>query len=263
MELKWKDYKQKDSILNFTIKSNHINGITGTHLDELIDIIKINLNYKGTILVDNKELKKDQIIEIKKKINYVEENIKDNLQGKSIWELMWKEIEKRRVYPKNVDKKIKDSLRIVGLEKDYLERSYYSLSTSEKKLIQIAMALLTNPEVIILDSPFRSLDLKNKKKIMMLLQKMKEQYQKTIIIVSDSAETIYQYTDYVVIYTNNRILTEGNTIDVYKNVEFLKKHRIEVPDIVEFTYIAKKEKRVKIDYYKDIRDLIKDIYKHV
>ena len=29
------------------------------------------------------------------------------------------------------------------------------------------------------------------------------------------------------------------------------------------TYLARKDKEVKIDYHKDIRDIIKDIYKHV
>ena len=263
MELKFEEIKQKDSVLNFTIKNEQINGITGTHLEEIVDIIKIKLDYKGIILVNKKELKKDEIVALKKKINLVEEQIKENLQGKTIWELMMKEIENRKVYPKDVDKKITDSLKIVGLDKSYLVRSYYSLSTSEKKLIQIAMSLLTNPEVIILESPFRSLDLKNGKKIMMLLQKMKDQYHKTIVIVSQDKEEIYQYTDYVIIYTNNKILLEGKTIDVYKNVETLKKHKIAIPEIVEFTYLVKKEKKVKIDYYKDIRDLIKDIYKHV
>ena len=263
MEIKFEECKQKDSSISFTIKNEQINGITGTHLEDIIDIIKIQLDYKGKIIVDKKELKKDGIISLKKKINLVEEQIRDNLQGKSIWELMIKEIEKRNLYPKNVDKKITDSLKIVGLNKSYLERSYYSLSTSEKKLVQIAMSLLTNPEVIILESPFRSLDLKNQKKIMILLQKMKEQYHKTIVMVCEDAEMIYQYTDYVVLYTNNKILLEGKTMDVYKNVELLKKHKMMIPEIVEFTYIAKKEKKAKIDYYKDIRDLIKDIYKHV
>ena len=43
----------------------------------------------------------------------------------------------------------------------------------------------------------------------------------------------------------------------------MKKNRVNIPEIVEFTYQAKKEKKAKIDYHRDIRDLIKDIYKHV
>ena len=43
----------------------------------------------------------------------------------------------------------------------------------------------------------------------------------------------------------------------------MKRNKIDIPEIIEFTYLAKKQKNVKIDYHKDIRDIIKDIYKHV
>ena len=51
--------------------------------------------------------------------------------------------------------------------------------------------------------------------------------------------------------------------EVYENVKFMREHNFEIPDIVMFTSIAKQEKNVKIDFHRDIRDLIKDIYKHV
>ena len=47
------------------------------------------------------------------------------------------------------------------------------------------------------------------------------------------------------------------------NLKFLKRNKFDIPDIVMFTYKAKKDKKVKIDYHQDIRDIIKDIYKHV
>ena len=50
---------------------------------------------------------------------------------------------------------------------------------------------------------------------------------------------------------------------IYQRVDFLKRNKFDVPEIIEFTYLAKKKKAVKIDYHKDIRDIIKDIYKHV
>ena len=62
---------------------------------------------------------------------------------------------------------------------------------------------------------------------------------------------------------NDKILKEGNTFDILTNVNYLKKNKIDIPDIVEITYLALKNKKVKIDYHKDIRDIIKDIYKHV
>ena len=61
---------------------------------------------------------------------------------------------------------------------------------------------------------------------------------------------------------NNHTVLEGDTNESYTRVDFLKRQGFSIPDIVEMTYKAKKTKGVKIIYHKDIRDLIKDIYKH-
>ena len=62
---------------------------------------------------------------------------------------------------------------------------------------------------------------------------------------------------------NDEIFLTGKTNDVYLRVDYLKRNKFEIPDIVEFTYIARKKKEVRIDYHKDVRDIIKDIYKHI
>ena len=54
-----------------------------------------------------------------------------------------------------------------------------------------------------------------------------------------------------------------SVVDILTNIDFLNKNKIDIPDIVEITYLAYKKKKIKIDYHKDIRDIIKDIYKHV
>ena len=39
-------------------------------------------------------------------------------------------------------------------------------------------------------------------------------------------------------------------------------HDIELPYLISFTKLAR-DKKVKLSYHRDIRDLIKDVYKHV
>jgi energy-coupling factor transporter ATP-binding protein EcfA2 len=173
------------------------------------------------------------------------------------------EIRRKKLIIKDLEKKIADSLRIVGLSTDLLIRNVYTLSSSEQKLLQIGISLISNPDILILDEPFISLDMKNEKKVIMLLQKIKEQYNKTIIIISNNSDILYKYTNNIIIIKNNKILIEGLTNEVFQRVDFLKRNKIQIPEIVEITYLAKKNKNIKIDYHKDIRDIIKDIYKHV
>ena len=205
------------------------------------------------LLVDNLE---------NKRISIIREDFESISFKSTIYEYMNYEIENKRIVLKNDLKKINDSLKIVGLNKLSLDRNINTLSESEKKLLQLAIALLSNPEVLIFEEPFNKLDLKNEKKLVLLLRKIKEKYDKTIIFISSNSNLLYKYTDYLIVY-DDKLLREGKTSTILEDVEFLKRNSLSVPEIVEFTYLAKKKYNVKIDYHSDIRDIIKDIYKHV
>ena len=261
MEIVFKNYKHKDNNLNFTIEEKEINGIVTDDIEEIVDIIKLKLKYIGNIIIDKETIKTP--IKYKNKINIVPDEIDNNIHFQTVYELLENEVLKRKIRPKNLEKKVEDSLKIVGLKAEILDRNIYTLSSYEKKFVQVAKALLSNPELIILIEPLKKLDKKNKKKLMMLLEKIKDNYNKSIVIIDNNINNIYNYTKHLIVFLNNRILKEGNTFDILTNVNYLKKNKIDIPDIVEITYLALKNKKVKIDYHKDIRDIIKDIYKHV
>ena len=91
---------------------------------------------------------------------------------------------------------------------------------------------------------------------------LKNRYHKTIIIASNNSNLLYELTDDLIIIKKARVVAADETVKIYQDVDFLKYNDIEIPDLVKFTYLAKK-KKVKLSYHRDIRDLIKDVYKHV
>ena len=261
MEIIFKNYKYKDNNLNFTIKENEINGIITDNVEEIVDILKIKLKYTGKIIVDGETI--DNPIKYKNKINIVSKEIENDIHFQNVYDLLENEVLKRKISPKKLEKKEEESLKIVGLKEEILDRNIYTLSNYEKKFIQVAKALLCNPELLILIEPFKVLDRDNTKKLIRLLEKINEHYHRTIIIIDSNINNIYKYTKHLIIFLNDKILKEGNTFDILTNVNYLKKNKIDIPSIIEITYLAYKNKKIKIDYHKDIRDIIKDIYKHV
>ena len=237
------EYKTK--IGNIKFNSKDINGIIGNKLSDIEEIIKVDYESIDKIILDKKTLSKEDYNTLKRKISIVKKNDYLNIQIGTINELMEYILKQKKIYPKNKQKKINDSLRIVGLDKSILERNIKNISRSETKLLQIAISLLSNPDILVIEEPFNYLDLKSIKNIMIVLRKVKEQYNKVIIFVS------------------KEIILIGDTKKVFQDVKKLKENKIGIPKIVDFTYNAKKEKKVKIDYHSDIRDIIKDIYKHV
>lgn len=221
--------------------------------------IKVPTKTITGIIIDNNEFS----ITSDKKICIVKSHIHNQYYNKKNRDLMQLEIKNKGLVLKDEEKKIIDSLKIVGLKSGTLNKNFSELSSSEKKLFMLALALLDNAEVLIIKDPFLGLDLKNEKKLSILFRKMKDEYNKTIIFITNDSEAIYKYAGHMIIIKEENILMEGIPSDIYQKISFLNRNKINIPDIVKVTYLAKKNKGIKIDYHKDVRDIIKDIYKHV
>ena len=166
-------------------------------------------------------------------------------------------------YIKNIDKKIYDSLQLVGLSKDILNRSFYNLSLSEQKRLSLALVLSYNPKIVVLDEPFRGLDGKTKEYFEKLLLMLKFRYKKTIIVCSSDVDDIYRLCDNVILINEGTVLKSGDKYLIFTDYDLLKKCNLCVPKLVEFSNMVKNNKGVDIGYRDDINDLIKDIYRFV
>ena len=218
----------------------------------------------GVIGKNLEELKKELYKSLPhNKIYYISKEFQFHSSYQNLYSRMEYEIKRRNLIVKNPEKKIIDSLKIVGLNPKLLNQDIHTLSTSERKLIQVALCLITNPSIIVIEEPFQEFDKEKIKKLVILLQKVKEQYNKTIMFTSDNSNELYQYTEEIILFYNKKDILIENTKAFFQNIALLKKHRINIPDIIEITYLAKQKKNIKLEYHKDIRDIIKDIYKHV
>lgn len=263
MELNLNDIQFNEFHLNVKLDNSSLIGITGKDLNEIVSFFDNPQNYKGKIFIDDELLRTKNRFFYHEKVTVVKETPHFPHYIENIIDYLLYEIRNKNIETKNDLKKINSSLKIVGLDLSYKNRNIISLSSCEKKLLQIAAQLLTNPDVIILDEPFTYFDLIHQKKLFMLLQRMQEQYKKIIVIITDNSNYIYKYTKRAIIIKNKTILLDGLTKEVYQRIAYLRNKKIQIPEIVEFTNRAQKEKNIKIEYHKDIRDLIKDIYKHV
>lgn len=262
MEVILRDIVYNKCYFDTTINSNEITGITGNNKECLLEVLSLTKNIKGNIFIDQEEITDKNINNYSKKISIVRNNLSDKLFLDTVEENMLYEINLRRLKLNNTKKKMQDSLRIVGLNKNYLSREVKTLSKSELILINIAISLISNPDVILLDDPFVYLDKKNDKKLYRILIRLKDQFNKIIVISSNNSNTLYKYTDKIIFIKDNEVLIEGNTDNLYTDVKYLEENKLEIPDIVLFTYKARK-KGINLSYHKDVRDIIKDIYKHV
>lgn len=258
-------YKNKKILdhINLKIKDNHIIGITGKYKTLLCEMISAQIfNYTGIIRIGKLIINKENLKKIRREVAFIQQDSQKQFLTEKVKEEILFLVSCIDYQPKNLDKRIEQSFMMVGLDSSFLDRKIKSLSSGEKKQLQIAISLIHNPNIIILDEPFIELDYLNRRRLSKLLKVLRERYHKTIIISSNDSNLLYEMTEDMVILKKGRILVSGKTIEVYQDINLLAENDIEMPNLVQFTVLSK-QKNVKLAFHKDIRDLIKDVYKHV
>jgi ABC-type oligopeptide transport system ATPase subunit len=115
---------------------------------------------------------------------------------------------------------IDSTLEEVGLSSDKKKRYPHELSTGEKQRVCIARALLTEPEFIVLDEITSSLDVINKRKIIELLNMIKQNRNISCLFITHHVGLAIDFCDRIIFLENGKILFEGdktNSLDKIKS----------------------------------------------
>lgn len=154
-----------------------------------------------------------------------------------------------------------DCLDKLSLEQDFLKKKISSLSDSEKHLLRYIIGFISDAKVIIINEPLLDFDYSWKKKIKCFLQEQKNNG-KTIIVGSNNSNTILDLSDDVLFVDKNDYYYD-KVMNIFQNKDILNKYQILEPEIIKFVTLIREKKNIHLEYTKDIRDLIKDVYKNV
>lgn len=109
---------------------------------------------------------------------------------------------------KEIDRRIKDSVRKVNLDLSMLKKKVSKLSGGEKQRVAIARAIAKEPILIIADEPTGAIDEDNKEAIMDLLINLNKEG-KTLVLVSHDMEVASKAKKvYRIVDKNIRMLRE-------------------------------------------------------
>lgn len=104
----------------------------------------------------------------------------------------------------------KEMFKKVGVPVDFLNRYAFELSGGMRQRVAIAMALITNPELIVMDEPTSALDLLTQANIMNLLKRIKKETDASFILITHDIATSSELADRVVVMYAGQIVEDGD-----------------------------------------------------
>ncbi|BBP65568.1 MULTISPECIES: molybdenum ABC transporter ATP-binding protein [Pseudomonas] len=90
-----------------------------------------------------------------------------------------------------------------------LDRQPHNLSGGERQRVGIARALLTSPQLLLMDEPLASLDTRRKNEILPYLQRLHDELDIPVLYVSHSQDEVARLADHIVLLEAGRALASG------------------------------------------------------
>ena len=197
--------------INFTINKGETIGVVGktgsgktTFIKQLLRLYPIEEN---TLLLDGKGIEQYYDYSVREKIGYAPQEYQ--LFSKSIKENVL-------FYRYDLEDRLDEVLEQADIKKDIIRfkdgidtlvgENGLSLSGGQKQRLGIARALLSNPEILILDDSLSAVDSNTEKTIIENIKKTREG--KTNIIVAHRISAV-RHADKIVVLDNGKILNSG------------------------------------------------------
>lgn len=147
--------------------------------------------------------------------------------------------ENQGVPPLEIRERVDEALRIVEMT-EYKDHAPHLLSGGQKQRIAIAGILAMRPECIILDEPTAMLDPIGRREIINTIKKLNKEENKTIIHITHYMDEAVE-ADRILVMEEGEIVMEGTPREIFSQVELVKKHGLDVPQVTELAYELNKE----------------------
>ena len=157
-------------------------------------IIRAERPDQGEILVNQRNmtrLKNSQIPFLRRQVGFVFQDFK-LLNNKTVYDNIALVLQALDHKKKEIPKKIRQVLRVVGLEEWVLKQPPLKLSGGEQQRVAIARALVNTPRIILADEPTGNLDPELTVEIMDLLEKVNN-LGTTVVVATHNTNLVTKY----------------------------------------------------------------------
>ena len=134
-----------------------------------------------------------------------------NSKGESVWGALFQTKGVKQEEEENRDKALR-LLQLVGLS-EYRDQYAMNLGFGQQKLVEIARALATDPELLLLDEPMAGLSTDMTGVMMDLIRNLQKRG-KTILFIEHNMQVVMDISDWVFVLSYGEEIARGTPADV-------------------------------------------------
>lgn len=153
------------------------------------------------------------------RIGYVPQSLSiDKNTPISVYDLLAGYVSRRPVFlwkNKRTEKEIREQLSIFEAE-GLMEKAVCDLSGGELQRVLLALATMPPPHLLVLDEPAAGIDQKGIAALYEILNRIKEEYDMAVLLVSHDLEYVKKYADRVVLL-DKTVLIQGTAKTVFES----------------------------------------------
>ncbi len=186
----------------------------------------------GKVLIDGIDTaQEDRQMDVRRRVGLVLQNPDNQLVAGVVEEDVAFGPENLGVPPAEIRKRVDDALRAVDMY-EYRESAPHKLSGGQKQRVAIAGIIAMETRCIVLDEPTAMLDPRGRTEVMETVKRLKEEKGITVVLITHYMDEAVQ-AGRVVLMDQGNILRDGAPREVFGDVEFLKRHDLDVPQATE------------------------------
>lgn len=256
LEIKNLNYKYGKTTIfknfNLSIKEGSYISIAGNNTSgktTLIKLISGILPSKNSITIGYSYVDMNRIHDHSKDFGVVLGTDLNNFLFEDVYKEMAFPLENLNIEVETIEKKILEIASDFKINK-ILDKKISDLTNSEKQTLLIAIALLHQPKILLLDNAFSMLDRNTKIQIKSTLKKYQQKDNLTIIQTTTNLEDTLD-TDYLYIMNDGDIIIEGEPFTVFREDTLLNRLGLSLPFMVDLS--------LKLEFYELLDHIETDV----
>ena len=247
--------------LNFDIERGSIVSIIGSNgsgKSTLVNILAGLCEYNGYIAMNGYYLNKSNMKDIRRFTSVLLDEINNFPVTEIVSDELSVGLNNIGEDELSISKKVLNIARLFKID-NILNRGIKTITNSDRVKVFLASALVTDPDILIIDDCLHQLSVADKRIVFDIFKKYNKKNNLTIIMVThDMEDTLI--SDRVILLDKGIVIMDDSPIRLFKDKEKLANYGVKIPFVVDLSLRLMK-KGIVNHIYLDIGKLVDDLWK--